>query len=184
MGAPLCEDELNDCCCDCCVSGIGGIDCSKLLFVSTVECRLVRGKKSEFSRRKPRIKFCGNFESDSCRLCVALALRVKALVTEDLLLFFATLLTPGPLSGWNPFGVCGCCCRGNSAKLHLCNFCSAFNVLIFDDVRVAALERLITPPLNSPLFCLRKNFSISQSRNKTTSSQILSRSTLPYDLMT
>lgn len=76
------------------------------MLTSTAEWRLVNGKKSEFSRRKPRIKFCGNFESDSCLLCVGfddllldaehggvaaafvlvamgnLALRVKALVDE------------------------------------------------------------------------------------------------------
>lgn len=35
---------------------------------STTECRFDDGKKSECSRRKPRVKFDANFESLSCRL--------------------------------------------------------------------------------------------------------------------
>lgn len=39
----------------------------------TAEWRLDNGKKSEFSRRKPRTKFSDSFESLSCRLCPLLA---------------------------------------------------------------------------------------------------------------
>lgn len=60
--ACFCAAVVEDCNCCCCCC------CSRLVFISTAECRFVRGKKSEFSRRKPRIKFCGNLESDSCRL--------------------------------------------------------------------------------------------------------------------
>lgn len=70
------EEDCDGCCCCCC--------CRRFVLTSTAECRLVRGKKSEFSRRKPRIKFCGNFESDSCLLWVAFVLALlKAFEAVD-----------------------------------------------------------------------------------------------------